>query len=103
MISYTNCDEFWPNECTTETCPLPVCPDCSLVDCHPNLHAEECREFGFDFAHNLVGGGCCPACVTYLEKGDVCKEESENARPPPEILIRSYKLPCTNISILDDL
>ena len=49
-------------------CPVPTCPDCDLVDCLPELTPEQCP-VGTFFRENMVFGGCCPACVTYLARG----------------------------------
>eukprot|EP00095_Tigriopus_kingsejongensis_P010555 maker-scaffold421_size176100-snap-gene-0.25 protein:Tk10555 transcript:maker-scaffold421_size176100-snap-gene-0.25-mRNA-1 annotation:"hypothetical protein DAPPUDRAFT_300097" len=64
--------ELWPH-CVKEElgCPLPICPDCTLVDCIPEIKAEDCKP-GTIFEENLVFGSCCPACVEYIERGDEC-------------------------------
>merc|ERR1719322_1940253 len=54
-----------------ESCQVPVCPDCRMVDCYPELSQEDCPE-GTILKENLAFGGCCPACVTYMGLGDLC-------------------------------
>ncbi|TRY72455.1 hypothetical protein TCAL_01020 [Tigriopus californicus] len=64
----------WPS-CTESGanvhCTLPICPNCKIVDCIPELEPKDCPRGTF-FEENLVLGSCCPACVEYLKKGDKC-------------------------------
>ena len=48
---------------------VPVCPDCRMVDCYPELSQEDCPE-GTILKEGLAFGGCCPACVTYMGEGE---------------------------------
>ncbi len=68
----TGNDTSWP-ECTESndddqsSCAVPFCiDDCSLVDCYPELDPLDCPQ-GFSYEENVVYGGCCPACVSYLK------------------------------------
>ena len=64
FLTWPECD----NGVDLMDCPVPVCPDCDLVDCFPRLEPEECPEGSF-FRENMAFGGCCPACVTYMDRG----------------------------------
>ena len=58
---------LWP-QCDSDvsTCDNPVCPDCDLVDCFPELEQEMCPE-GYALTEGFSFGGCCPACVKYMD------------------------------------
>ena len=51
--------------CTTTS--LPLCPDCSLVECVPKIEASDCPE-GTHWEDNIIWG-CCPACTRRIEVG----------------------------------
>lgn len=66
----------WP-ECESDdlmSCSVPVCPDCDLIDCIPELRPEQCPEGSF-YRPRMAFGGCCPACVTFMERGESCDFE----------------------------
>ena len=49
------------------TTSLPLCPDCSLVECVPSLIASDCPE-GTHWEDNIIWG-CCPACIRRIDVG----------------------------------
>ena len=60
--------DFWPS-CENEgECMLSGCPDCSMVDCIPELAASDCPD-GSVIMDRVVQAGCCPACVIYNSVG----------------------------------
>ena len=46
---------------------LPICPDCALVECVPEITAADCPA-GTNWEDNIIWG-CCPACTARLEIG----------------------------------
>ena len=46
---------------------LPVCPDCSLVECIPKITPSDCPKG--TFWEEGILWGCCPACTTRLQIG----------------------------------
>ena len=50
-----------------ETTSLPLCPDCSLVECVPKIEASDCPE-GTHWEDNIIWG-CCPACTRRIDVG----------------------------------
>ncbi|KAG8178916.1 hypothetical protein JTE90_014122 [Oedothorax gibbosus] len=62
-------------------CPEDYCDNiqCEDVSCGPN---QEINPYG-------TFCGCCPACVTLLEKGDKCPIPIFNGGPPPTVKCRN--------------
>ena len=58
-LTWSQCDDI-------SSCENPVCPDCDLVDCLAELEQEMCPE-GYTLTENMAFGGCCPACVKYMD------------------------------------
>ena len=58
-----SCTRF--SYCNTTS--LPLCPDCSLVECVPKIEASDCPE-GTNWEDNIIWG-CCPACTRRIEVG----------------------------------
>ena len=71
IISATYSQILYPNCAGAEndgSCSLPICPDCDFIDCLPKLNSSHCPPKTI-LEPNLAVGGCCPACVRYLEEG----------------------------------
>jgi hypothetical protein len=67
--------DLWP-QCEADTCGGQICPDCSLIDCHPKFEANDCPEDSV-YIDDIIWG-CCPACVKYLDQGDQCAMTTAN-------------------------
>lgn len=67
---FSTVDTFCDGSADPELCLIDVCPDCTFVDCIPELRREDCPE-GSVLTRGLVGGGCCPACVTYIKMSKI--------------------------------
>merc|ERR1719334_2842587 len=68
-------EEMWPhcedpNTSYCNTTSLPLCPDCSLVECVPKIEASDCPE-GTHWEDNIIWG-CCPAYTRRIEVGSAC-------------------------------
>jgi hypothetical protein len=57
--------QCWQQEDFYGTCTAPACPDCDVVECFPKLDPNDCPE-GYIYRENVIYGGCCPACVSYI-------------------------------------
>ena len=67
LIIINHCDVISGDE-GVEYCP----DDCSNIDCLPVLNMEMCPE-GTVYRENIILGGCCPACVSYLDLDEECE------------------------------
>ena len=77
-----SCTRF--SYCNTTS--LPLCPDCSLVECVPKIEASDCPE-GTNWEDNIIWG-CCPACTRRIEVGKL--------QMVFLLIFDSFFYPCTN-------
>merc|ERR1719471_382924 len=92
-LSFEDCEATGNQD---EICQVPVCPDCRMVDCYPELTQEDCPE-GTILKENLAFGGCCPACVTYMGPDDLCQPNSPYI-DAETIFETVAPIPCTTYS-----